>query len=458
MKYEDKIIEFKQVRLVSDEEDRSNNASPMLIIVILFILSFIPLMNSHLEERRKHSQKRAEKAPSIDDLKMDIPLKEVYECIYVSPNFPSLKKLQETLRTFNYAYRFVVNGSMEERDIVLISEVKTVEQDDVVTKKVIRTAPTKYNSLLMKLVEHGPYEFEFDPIEVETSQIKRRIERAMFIGNLFDCVAQLLAHEPSLLELSGDILIYGNLEGNYAKILFLGGFTSDGQPYSLETITLLFALKKQMPNHVYLLRGITEVYPMNLEVVIIDSYIKRFSYRVAQCLENVIQRACGYLPLAAVVADTIFCSHGGIGTRVQKLDQIRDIRRPLHHLKRGTIAADLIFSTVSNTNGSIPGARGHSFNPLSLETEQTLQLLGMEMFFRSRNPVKNGFHVFGIRLISIWSAPGESKCKAGAAIKVGSDKSISIIKMTEYGTLKHSAFESRFKLFMHLIYYISETD
>ncbi|KIH50764.1 hypothetical protein ANCDUO_19154 [Ancylostoma duodenale] len=71
-----------------------------------------------------------------------------------------------------------------------------------------------------------------------------------------------------------------------------------------------------MPNHVYLLRGTSEVYPVNIE--------GRFSRRVTRCLEGVIQRACGYLPLAATVADTIFCCHGGITPRVI----IRTVERP----------------------------------------------------------------------------------------------------------------------------------
>ncbi|KAJ1371981.1 hypothetical protein KIN20_034031 [Parelaphostrongylus tenuis] len=139
--------------------------------------------------------------------------------------------------------------------------------------------------------------------------------------------------------------------------------------------------QKQMPNHVYLLRGASEVYPMNIE--------GRFSRRVTRCLEGVIQRACGYLPLAATVADTIFCCHG---------------------------------------------ARGRRFNPMIDQTETILKTLGMEMLVRSRNPVKQGYQSFGPQTLSIWSSPGESNCKAGAAIHVNCSKVITIVKMAEYGT------------------------
>ncbi|KAE9420422.1 hypothetical protein Angca_005800 [Angiostrongylus cantonensis] len=318
------------------------------------------------------------------------------------------------------------NETIEEQEANMFLEVHVTQQDAAVARRVKRKVQTKFSTLAMKMVEHGPYEYDFDPTEV---------------GDLFDSVSQLLAREPSLLQLASDVWIYGNLDGNYAtvyrwlhsngwppkrKVLFLGGYTADGRYYSLETITLLFALKKQMPNHVYLLRGVSEVYPMNIE--------GRFSRRVTRCLEGVIQRACGYLPLAATVADTIFCCHGGITQRVTKLSDITDIRRPIYHIKKDTIAADLIFSVVSKTTGLIPGARGRRFNPMIDQTEAILRTLGMEMLVRSRNPVKQGYQSFGPRTLSIWSSPGESNCKAGAAVHVNCSKVLTIVKMAEYGT------------------------
>ncbi|EYC02523.1 hypothetical protein Y032_0099g3163 [Ancylostoma ceylanicum] len=38
-----------------------------------------------------------------------------------------------------------------------------------------------------------------------------------------------------------------------------------------------------------------------------------------------------------------------------KLSDITDIRRPIHHVRKGTIAADLIFSVVAKNAGLIPG-------------------------------------------------------------------------------------------------------
>ncbi|KAL6744085.1 hypothetical protein Aduo_017057 [Ancylostoma duodenale] len=113
-----------------------------------------------------------------------------------------------------------------------------------------------------------------------------------------------------------------------------------------------------------------------------------------------------------------------------KLSDITDIRRPIHHVRKGTIAADLIFSVVAKNAGLIPGARGRRFNPMCDETELVLRALGMEMLS------------FGARTLSIWSAPGESGCKAGAAIHVNCSKVLTIVKMAEYGTFTKEQLES----------------
>ncbi|KAK5980928.1 hypothetical protein GCK32_006528, partial [Trichostrongylus colubriformis] len=298
---------FAQVRIVEAGSNDFKDALPYLIVLLLFVISLIPLMSSHLEDRRKDSLKRAEKAQWIDQMPNALPLLEVNKYFTISPNFSSLRRLHDTLRHFNQAYKFPVNETIEDQEANMFLEVHVTQMDNNYPRRVKRKVQTKLSSLAMKMVEHGPYEFDFDPTEV---------------GDLFDSVSQLLAREPSLLQLASDVWIYGNLDGCYAtvyrwlhsngwppkrKVLFLGGYTADGQYYSLETITLLFALKKQMPNHVYLLRGASEVYPIHIE--------GRFSRRVTRCLEGVIQRACGYLPLAATVADTIFCCHGGITPR-----------------------------------------------------------------------------------------------------------------------------------------------
>ncbi|KAJ1371982.1 hypothetical protein KIN20_034032 [Parelaphostrongylus tenuis] len=45
-------------------------------------------------------------------------------------------------------------------------EVHVTQQDAAVARKVKRKVQTKLSTLAMKMVEHGPYEYDFDPTEV----------------------------------------------------------------------------------------------------------------------------------------------------------------------------------------------------------------------------------------------------------------------------------------------------
>ncbi|VDM60587.1 unnamed protein product [Angiostrongylus costaricensis] len=194
---------FAQVRLAEVSHNDLQNALPYMIALLLVTVSILPVVSSYLEERRKDSLKRAEKAQWLDQIPNALPLLEINKYYSISPNFASLRRLHDTLRYFNQAYKFPVNETIEEQEANLFLEVHVTQQDAAVARRVRRKVQTKFSTLAMKMVEHGPYEYDFDPTEV---------------GDLFDSVSQLLAREPSLLQLASDVWIYGNLDGNYACV------------------------------------------------------------------------------------------------------------------------------------------------------------------------------------------------------------------------------------------------
>ena len=67
----------------------------------------------------------------------------------------------------------------------------------------IRTYPTKLLTLAERMVEHGPYRFKFDAVE---------------LGEVFDACATLLKQEKTLLRLEGGFVVVGNLEGSYGDL------------------------------------------------------------------------------------------------------------------------------------------------------------------------------------------------------------------------------------------------
>ena len=109
-------------------------------------------------------------------------------------------------------------------------------------------------------------------------------------------------------------------ETNY---LFLGDYVDRGYN-SVESISLLLALKLKYPDRITLIRGnhesrqITQLYGFYAECS--NKYgnmnIWRAFTEVFDCL-----------PLAAVVDNSVFCLHGGLSPTVDHITQLNDLNR-----------------------------------------------------------------------------------------------------------------------------------
>lgn len=211
---------------------------------------------------------------------------------------------------------------------------------------------------------------------------------------------QIFENESNILEIEGDLIIVGDIHGSLhdllrilhlifegrSKVLFLGDYVDRGN-FSLECITLLFSLKVMYPDIVYLLRGnhefdsICSQYGFKDEILnyqnpkqfeddlygICNSYQKCDDrYKYSESLYNAFIQAFSYLPLCAIVNKTTFCVHGGLSPKLNLIDNINEIKRPINYLEESDLLADLIWSDPSsNTNGSFdenPRGFGYLFN------------------------------------------------------------------------------------------------
>ena len=152
------------------------------------------------------------------------------------------------------------------------------------------------------------------------------------------------------------IKIFGNLHGDFIDLmrfldiwgapsesgdingydyLFLGNSVDKGSQ-SLEVICLLMALKLKYPKQIFLLRGNHEDRNVNRYLGFGQECARRLNEDINDP-NSVFQRINDmfeYLPLAAIITDKgsnnkIFCVHGGIGSTLQKIDDIDKIQRPL---------------------------------------------------------------------------------------------------------------------------------
>ena len=198
------------------------------------------------------------------------------------------------------------------------------------------------------------------------------------INDLLNEVKPILQSENSLIKIRSPCKIFGNLNGDYNDLMryfesfgnpsddnlmgdinvmqyiFLGDFCDRGF-YSLEIIFLLFALKIKYPNFIYLIRGHHEDINININYGLKEECISKLNIDENKSNEiyNKINEVFNYLPFGILVDNTILCIHGGIGSTINYLSDIENIKRPIKIEQDVTnnqeqIVLDLLWSEYSD--------------------------------------------------------------------------------------------------------------
>lgn len=284
----------------------------------------------------------------------------------------------------------------------------------------------------------------------------------------------IFSKEDIILDLDGDVIVAGDIHGslhdllriinfnnvNHNKIVFLGDFVDRGN-FSLECITLLFALKVLFPKNYYLIRGnhefdsICSQYGFKEEIVencihkenslprfpnfsiykedskkiqsdlklqvfredelrIFNSNYKNYQYD--ESLYNAFIKAFSYLPICAIINKTSICIHGGISPHLKFIDDIRNsIKRPVDHFDENELLCDLLWSDPSKRCAAIsqpfdqnPRGRGKLFSEVSISN--FLNNNSLIRLIRGHECVKNGIDKkFNDKCITVFSASSYDK-------------------------------------------------
>ena len=174
------------------------------------------------------------------------------------------------------------------------------------------------------------------------------------IQNLIEGVKPILEKDRSLIRIRSPCKIFGNLYGIYNDLMryfesfgnpsddnqmgdisvmqyiFLGDFCDRGF-HSLEIVLLLFALKVKYPEFIYIIRGHHEDRYINEEYGLGQECIERLSDDIRDPLSifSNINKAFNLLPFGVLVDNNILMVHGGIGSSINTLDDIDNIKRPI---------------------------------------------------------------------------------------------------------------------------------
>ncbi|CBI24435.3 unnamed protein product, partial [Vitis vinifera] len=268
------------------------------------------------------------------------------------------------------------------------------------------------------------------------------------IADLCDSAERIFSSEPSVLQIKAPVKIFGDLHGQFGDLmrlfdeygspstagdiayidyLFLGDYVDRGQ-HSLETITLLLALKVEYPLNVHLIRGNHEAADINALFGFRIECIERMGERDGIWAWHRINRLFNWLPLAALIEKKIICMHGGIGRSINHVEQIENLQRPITMEAGSIVLMDLLWSDPTE-NDSVEGLRPNARGPglVTFGPDRVMEFCNnndLQLIVRAHECVMDGFERFAQgHLITLFSATNYcgTANNAGAILVLGRD-------------------------------------
>lgn len=268
------------------------------------------------------------------------------------------------------------------------------------------------------------------------------------IAELCDHTERIFSREPSVLQIKAPVKIFGDLHGQFGDLmrlfdeygapstagdityidyLFLGDYVDRGQ-HSLETITLLLALKVEYPHNVHLIRGNHEAADINALFGFRIECIERMGERDGIWAWHRINQLFNWLPLAALIEKKIICMHGGIGRSINHVEQIENLQRPITMEAGSVVLMDLLWSDPTE-NDSVEGLRPNARGPglVTFGPDRVMEFCNnndLQLIVRAHECVMDGFERFAQgHLITLFSATNYcgTANNAGAILVLGRD-------------------------------------
>ncbi|KJA26497.1 hypothetical protein HYPSUDRAFT_84389 [Hypholoma sublateritium FD-334 SS-4] len=233
---------------------------------------------------------------------------------------------------------------------------------------------------------------------------------------LCDRVRNLLLEESNIQPVSSPVTICGDIHGQFWDLLellrkggevpqtsyiFMGDFVDRGH-YSLETVSLLLALKARYPDRVTLLRGNHESRQITQVYGFYDECQQKYGSA------SVWKSCCGVfdlLNLAAIIDGTTLCVHGGLSPDIRTLDSIRTLSRAQEIPHEGAFC-DLMWSDPDDIDNWAVSPRGAGWLFGGSVVKEFNHVNSLTLIARAHQLVQEGYkYMFDEQLVTVWSAP-----------------------------------------------------
>jgi len=239
---------------------------------------------------------------------------------------------------------------------------------------------------------------------------------------------EILVEESNVQPVKSPVTVCGDVHGQLHDLLelfkiggkcpdtnylFMGDYVDRGY-YSVETVTLLVALKVRYRDRITILRGNHESRTTSEVYGFYDECMRKYGNANVW---KIFTELFDYLPLTAIVEGQVFCLHGGLSPSIDTLDQVRALDR-LQEVPRTGPMSDLLWSDPADIPGWGDSPRGAGYIFGQDVSEQFNRVNGLTMVARAHQLVMDGYHWHHSgSVVTLFSAPNYCyRCGNQAAI------------------------------------------
>ncbi|KAJ7168782.1 serine threonine protein phosphatase 2A [Mycena filopes] len=246
--------------------------------------------------------------------------------------------------------------------------------------------------------------------------VKRKQLTEDEVQKLCDKTREVLVEESNVQPVRCPVTVCGDIHGQFHDLtelfciggnspdtnyVFMGDYVDRGYD-SVETVTLLVALKLRYRDRITILRGNHESRTITQVYSFYDECLRKYGNpNVWRHLTDLFD----YLPLTALIEDQIFCLHGGLSPSIDNLDHLRAIERIQEVPHEGPMC-DLLWSDPDDRCGWGISARGAGYTWGQDISEAFNHNNGLTLIARAHQLVMEGYNWCHDRnVVTIFSAP-----------------------------------------------------